>query len=69
MSRQHTALHLRQIANEVERSAISHQKTLQIVSKLIILFQNSSFSKMKQVELDSSENSRGRDLTRIMDTN
>ena len=39
MSRQHTALLLRENANETESSAISHQKTQSICSKLII-FQN-----------------------------
>ena len=39
MSLQHTALLLRENANEAESSAISHQKTQSICSKLII-FQN-----------------------------
>ena len=39
ISRQHTALLLRENANETESSAISHQKTQSICLKLII-FQN-----------------------------
>ena len=50
MSRQHTALHLREKANEAERSALSHQKTQ------FICFKTQSFSKMEQVESDIGEN-------------
>ena len=50
MSRQNNALFLRENVNESESSAILHQKMQSI------LLQNSSFSKMKQVELDTGEN-------------
>ena len=50
VSRQHTALLLRENANKAERSAILHQKIQSL------LFQNSSFSKMEQVESDTSKN-------------
>ena len=50
MSRQLTPLHLRENANEPESSAILYKKTQSI------LFQNSLFSKMEQVELDTGEN-------------
>ena len=51
MSRQHTRI---AFVGDRQRgsSAILHQKMHSI------LFQNSSFSKMKQVELDTGENSR-----------
>ena len=50
MSGQHNALLLRENANEAESSTILHQKTQSI------LFQNSSFSKVEQVESDTNVN-------------
>ena len=49
MSRQHTALLLRENTNETESSAILHQKRNPFV-------QNSSFSKMEEVESDTGKN-------------